>query len=164
MATFETVVSFQYRPVFEQLCAYLNEIDMCRMRCVNRIYYQLFSKALMKGRDIEEIMYKYIGSWSSFRRCLRESGGVVTGSVATQFFSKCRWENTDMDIFVRKDRWRILDRYLRLQVGYELTDANNDDSRRRYGGSKVSLDFYFKIETYVFSVSIIRKTESKYSL
>lgn len=135
VSRFEEIFCAGNYPVEERLLGYLNVADLCCMRRVSRSCHEVFGGAVEKGRQIGKLMKRFGIDWEDFRGVLRVSGAVVSGGVATQFFSGVSWPGGDMDIFVSKRKWEMLDGYFR-RIGFSKVDR--ESHRRRYNRGKVS--------------------------
>lgn len=149
MSYFERVISCNFYVIFKQVCLYLDECDMCRMRRVNRMYCDLFLSVLMEERNVAKLLRRYIGAWSSFRKCLRSAGAVLSGGVVTQFFSRQRWADSDLDVFVPKGKCEEIGVYLEQEMGYTPKEVSENKMLEHYAATEVGNSLFWRL-CYLF--------------
>lgn len=152
MSYFERVISYNFYVIFKQVCLYLDERDFCRMRRVNRMYCDLFLSVLMEERDVVKLLRRYVGAWSSFRKCLRSAGAVLSGGVVTQFFSRQRWAGGDLDVFVPKGKCEAIGVYLEQELGYTPKEVSENKMLEHYAATEVGNFFLWMLWYLLYEV------------
>jgi len=136
MADFKGTLLNLY-PFLSGLMRYLMPGDILRLSRVNRDFKVLCDRWLLNRMDLGKMLCCYVKDVNMFRAMQKETGAVISGSFALQFFSGLRWNDSDLDVFLPESQVTRFGRYL--------------VTKEKYRKVKVTRQFY----TTMFAVSVV---------
>ena len=92
-AVLNSVVAFK-------ILDYLTSPDLCRLLRVSKTFHRLVTETLPLLYNIRHQLQKYFRNVDGFRRLQSNTGSIISGSFALQFFLRCSWADTGLDLFV----------------------------------------------------------------
>jgi hypothetical protein len=128
---------FTLYPFYYEVMSYLTAGDILRLSRVSRRLRQQCKLWLSIHMDIRKMLRQYIKDVNMFRAMQKQTGAVISGSFALQFFSGHRWMDSDLDVFLPESQITRFGRYL--------------VSKEKYCKIKTTSSFY---ATTTFKVSV----------
>jgi hypothetical protein len=92
----------------------LNFASTCRTA---RVAFNLFMKRAYK---VEIVLRRFLRNPSAFRRLQRETGTLISGSVALQFLERTVYPESDLDLYTHPVHTLDVGRWLIVEEGYSF--------------------------------------------
>lgn len=89
---------YQYYPVYEVLCSCLDVVSIIRLSKVCKALRPLQQQLW----NVDRLLKRFVDEPVALRQEMRRHGAVISGGLALQFFARETWEESDLDLFVRR--------------------------------------------------------------
>lgn len=119
--------------LLEGILRYMDVLTLLRMKLVCKRYYVWVGRCW----SIVELLSRFVPSPRSFLWMMRASGALVAGGLATQYFDRRCWAESDMDIFVKEGGSSVSMLEYMQQCGYVLDTEDTSGSQVDVGRSVV---------------------------
>jgi hypothetical protein len=118
---------FACYPVLDRICFYLSIGAIVALSRTCKRLSHVYRDLLRTQWNIDMRLSRFVADSSRFRLQLRESEAVISGSFAVQFFDRTTYQDSDLDIFVKRgDQVGALADRLTAVEGYQLQMRDSD--------------------------------------
>ena len=85
--------------LFIELAIYLPAPDICRITRTSRAVFKVVQDNIKQIFNLYRCLNKFFDNPNDFRQLQAETGLVISGSFALQFFTRRVYDNVDLDLF-----------------------------------------------------------------
>jgi len=107
-------------PIHQRLCHFLDIKDIINLTKTCKSLARLYQELLRTQRNLDKQLGRFLRDPVKFRKRLAQCDGVIPGSFALQFFSRTLWPDSNLNVFVKEDRYGPLVQHLIKDEGYRI--------------------------------------------
>ncbi|KAI1922088.1 hypothetical protein LOZ65_003594 [Ophidiomyces ophidiicola] len=108
-----------FYPLCVSLISSLDGVSILRLSMTCRALRRLYDSAKKIRWNIDKSLVRFVKDPSFFRLCMQQTGTIISGSFALQFFDGVYWPESDLNMYVPgSSRFEVLTRCLIDNEGY----------------------------------------------
>lgn len=108
-------------PIFNNLCSHLDIAGILPLQRVTRRWSRHISAHLKERWNINKKLRRFVTNPQNLRTELGRYDALISGSFAIQFFDGVIWEESDLDIYVKRlEGDAPIGKYLMSKEGYKF--------------------------------------------
>lgn len=122
--------------------------SLARISRTCRIAYGTVQYYISRAYDVNALLSRYFPDPLGFRSLQRRTGALVSGSTALQLFLRERYPESDLDVYVRKDAFEEVARWVFAQ-GYIFIPSQSQDALFEVAISQEEVADEYDFEEYI---------------
>ncbi|KIJ41624.1 hypothetical protein M422DRAFT_255242 [Sphaerobolus stellatus SS14] len=102
-------------PIEDSFLRYLNPVQTYQFSLINKAAYRAAQEYRSYVYDINRLLRHFFSDPIAFRTLQAQTGTIISGSMAVQFFSGTIWTNSDLDLYVPPDSVTTVSKWMEAQ-------------------------------------------------